>query len=368
MNSDRLISLDAFRGATIVLMILVNNPGSWSHVLGPLAHAEWHGVTPTDLVFPFFLFIIGTAMAFSFGRRMAVDNRRWPIYWKIVRRSLIIIGLGWLLTLYPRFDFGSMRIPGVLPRIGVCYFFASMIAIHLKTRGQIIATLALIFGYWGLMTLIPFPGKGEDVWALGGNFAQYVDNLLLKGHLWKPDFDPEGIISTLPAIATVMFGYFTGKWLRTERTPLEKTNGMFIAGALALLLTMFWQHWMPLNKALWTSSYAVFTAGMALHCLAVSYWWIDIKGNTKLTKGFVAFGSNSILAFAGSSFLAKNFYWWKFNLADGTQISIKGLLYNDLITPVFGNWLGSLLYAILNILLWWGIVSWMHRKKIFIKI
>ena len=165
-----------------------------------------------------------------------------------------------------------------------------------------------------------------------------------------------------------MFGYFTGAWLRSHREPLEKTNGMFIAGAFAILLTMFWEHWIPLNKALWTSSYAVFTVGMALHCLAVSYWWIDIQGNTKLTKGFVAFGSNSILAFAGSSFLAKNFYWWKFTLSDGSQTSIKGFLYNDIIAPIAGNWPGSLLYAILNILLWWGIVSWMYRKKIFVKI
>lgn len=366
--SNRLTSLDAFRGFTIILMILVNNPGSWSYVLPPLRHAEWHGCTPTDLVFPFFLFIMGTAMAFSLSKRIQVVQSRWPVYWKVIRRSAILVGLGWFLSLYPKFDFATMRIPGVLFRLGVCYFFASMIILHLKKNGQIVALLTLLFGYWGLMTLIPFSGQGKDPWIFGGNFAQYIDNLLLQGHMWKKDYDPEGLISTLPAIATVLFGYFAGVWLHSDRQPLEKTNSLFIAGTIAIIVTLFWQEWMPLNKALWTSSYSVYTAGLAMLCLALSYWWLDIKGNQKGTKIFVVFGMNPIFAFVGSSFLAKNLYWWKFTLSDGSQVSLKGLFYNDLITPIFGDWLGSLLYAFLNIVLWWGILSWMYRRKIFIKI
>jgi len=367
-SSNRLTSLDAFRGATIILMILVNNPGSWSFVLPPLRHAAWHGCTPTDLVFPFFLFIMGTAVAFSYGKRFQSDQSRLPVYWKMFRRSLILVALGWFLSLYPRFDVSTMRIPGVLFRLGVCYFCASLIILHFKKKGIIAALLALLLGYWGLMTLIPFPGLGEDPWILGGNFAQYFDNLLLKGHMWKKDYDPEGIVSTLPAIATVLFGYFAGEWLRSDRQSLEKTNGLFIAGTIAIIITLFWQEWMPLNKALWTSSYSVYTAGLASLCLAVSYWWLDIKGKEKGSKIFVVFGMNSIFAFVGSSFLAKNLYWWKFTLSDGSQVLLKGIFYNNLVTPIFGDWLGSLLYAILNIVLWWAILSWMYRRKIFFKI
>ncbi len=365
---QRLISLDAFRGATIALMILVNNPGSWRYVLPPLRHAEWNGCTPTDLVFPFFLFIMGTAMAFSFAKRLESAASLKPVYLKVIKRTLILIFLGFFLRFYLSWDLSHMRIPGVLQRIGVCYFFVAMIVLHTKLRGQIFWILGLLLGYWALMTLIPFPGKGADPWAFGSNFAQYVDNLLLKGHMWKPDFDPEGIISTIPAIATVLLGYLTGQWLRSARQPLEKTNGMFIAANILLVLALIWEFWMPLNKQLWTSSYVLFTAGLALHVLAMSYWLIDVKGITRGTQPLIVYGSNAILAYFGSTLMAKTFYKWTFTLDDGTVTSVTGFLYGSILQPLFGNWLGSLLHPVLYILIWWGILSWFYRKRIFIKI
>ncbi len=367
-SPSRLISLDAFRGLTIMLMILVNNPGSWKYVWPPLRHAEWHGCTPTDLVFPFFLFIMGAAMAFSFARRLQEAGRRWPLYLQILKRTFLLIFLGLFMAFYWDWNLSTLRYPGVLQRIGLCYFFASMIILHCKQRGQILWTAILLLGYWPLMTLIPFPGKGAGDWLLGSNFAQYVDNLLLKGHMYKSDFDPEGIISTIPAIAQVMLGYFTGQWLRSQREDLQKTNGMFIVGNVMIVVGMLWDFLMPINKQLWTSSYVVYTTGIALNFLAVSYWLIDIKGYTRFAKPFVIYGSNAILAYFGSSIMAKTMYKWTFTQADGTVTSMKGWLHDHLLHPWAGDWGASLIHPILYILIWLGILYWFYRKRIFIKI
>jgi predicted acyltransferase len=291
-----------------------------------------------------------------------------PLYKQIVKRTIILILLGWFLQLFWSFDFSTMRIPGVLVRIGVCYFFASMIILHFNRRAQIIWVAGLLLGYWAIMTLIPFPGRGADPWAFGSNFAQYLDNLLLKGHMWKPDFDPEGTISTIPAIAQVVLGYFTGVWLRTNQTQLEKTTGMFISANILLVTALIWEFWMPINKQLWTSSYVLYTTGIALHFLAISYWLIDIKGYSGFTKPFVIYGSNAILAYFGSSLMAKISYMWTFTKANGSQTSIKGFIYNSILEPVFGHWLGSLVHPLLYILLWLAILAWFYKQKIFIKI
>jgi predicted acyltransferase len=249
-KTTRLISLDAFRGFTIMLMILVNNPGSWQFVFSPLRHAEWHGCTPTDLVFPFFLFIMGAAMAFSFARRLEENTSRWPVYRQILKRTFLLIFLGLFMGFYLRWDFSILRFPGVLQRIGLCYFFASMIILHANRKGQIAWTAFLLIGYWLAMAFIPFPGRVADVWALNSNLAQYIDGILLKGHLYKNDigFDPEGLLSTIPAIAQVLLGYFTGNWLRNKAEPLQKTTSMFIAANVALALGLTWSLFMPLNK------------------------------------------------------------------------------------------------------------------------
>ncbi len=369
-RSSRLISLDAFRGFTIMLMILVNNPGNWQYVFSPLKHAEWHGCTPTDLVFPFFLFIMGVAMAFSFSRRLQENTSRWPLYLQILKRTLLLIFLGLFMAWYLRWNFSTLRFPGVLQRIGLCYFMASMIILHSNRRGCIIATLLLLAGYWLAMALIPFPGRGEDVWALNSNLAQYLDGLLLKGHVYKKDigFDPEGLLSTLPAVGQVLLGYFTGQWLRSQAEPLQKTNGMFIAGNIAIVLGLAWSLVMPINKQLWTSSYVLYTSGIALNLLAVSYWLIDIKGYGRYAKPFVIFGSNAILAFFGSGIMAKTMMLCKVTRADGTQVSLKALVYENLLRPLFGDWGASLMHALLFILIWLAVLTWFYRKKIFIKL
>jgi len=368
-SSKRLTSLDFFRGLTMMFMVLVNNPGSWNYVFGPLEHSEWNGCTPTDLVFPFFLYIVGVAMAFSFARRLQESTGRWFLYWKIIRRTLILILLGFFLGLYGRkFNFHIVRIPGVLQRIGLCYFFASMIVLHFKKKGQIIWSVGLLLGYWGLMVLVPFPGKGTNPWTLGSNFAQYVDNLLLKGHMWTPDFDPEGLISTIPAIVTTLLGYFTGVWLRSKKEPLEKTNRMFITANILLIFAIIWAHWMPINKQLWTSSYVLYTGGFAIDFLAISYWLIDVKGIRWFTPPFLVYGSNSILAYVGSQFIAATMFLWKVPLRDGTRISLQGYIFSNVFQPVFGNWYGSLMFAITYVLLWLGILTIFYKKRIFIKI
>ncbi len=186
--------------------------------------------------------------------------------------------------------------------------------------------------------------------------------------MWKPDFDPEGLISTIPAIAQVLCGYFAGSWLRTKKDPLQKTNGMFITANILLVIAITWEIWMPINKQLWTSSYVFYTTGLALHFLAISYWVIDIKGYTKFTKPFVIYGSNSILAFFGSGMMAKTLYMWTFTGAGGSEISVKGFMYESILRPIGGDWIGSLLHPIFYILLWLAILTWFYRKKIFIKI
>jgi predicted acyltransferase len=366
----RLISLDAFRGFTIMLMILVNNPGHWEYILSPLKHAKWHGCTPTDLVFPFFLFIMGTAMAFSFSRRLEENLSRKPLYLQIIKRTFLLIFLGLFLSWYLRWNFSTLRFPGVLQRIGLCYFFASMIILHTGRRGQMIWTALLLVGYWIVMAFIPFPGRTGDVWALNSNLAQYIDGILLKGHLYKQEigFDPEGLLSTLPAIAQVMLGWFTGQWLRSKSDPLEKTNRMFIAGNISIVLGLAWSLFMPINKQLWTSSYVLYTTGIALNFLAISYWLVDIKGYSRFTKPFVIFGSNAILAFFGSGIMAKTLYMWEVTRADGSSVSLKRLFCDQVLLPLFGNWGGSLAHPILYILIWLGILTWFYKKKIFIKL
>src|SRR5918997_6562826 len=253
-ETTRLLSLDVFRGITIAGMILVNNPGTWSSIYWPLRHAEWHGWTPTDLIFPFFLFIVGVSITLAFARRMESGGDEYDLLKKVLKRSVLIFALGLFLNGFPYFNLAEIRIAGVLQRIAVCYFVASIIFLKVKNwRTQAIIAAALLLLYWALMTVVPVPGFGAGDLGKEGNLAAYIDRWLLGPHIWKGGkvFDPEGLLSTIPAITTTICGVLTGHWLRSKRTEMEKVAGMFFAGACAVIVGWVWHSWFPINKSLW---------------------------------------------------------------------------------------------------------------------
>ncbi|MCS6806122.1 MAG: DUF5009 domain-containing protein [Blastocatellia bacterium] len=367
-HAERLVSLDVFRGITIAGMILVNNPGSWSHVYRPLQHAEWHGWTPTDLIFPFFLFIVGVAITLSLPKRLARGDSRRALFAQIVQRTLILFALGLLLNGFPFYDLSKIRIPGVLQRIALCYFFASLIFMWTKLKGQVMFTVALLILYWLLMTLVPVPGYGAGVLEQEGNLAAYVDYRLLRGHLWKPTWDPEGLLSTIPAIATTLCGVLTGYWLKAARSVSEKTRGLLLAGLAGVLLGQLMDVWFPINKNLWTSSYVVFTAGMALLCLGACVWFVDGLGYRRLVTPFVMYGVNPIIVFVLSGLLGRLMVIYKLTQPDGSSVSFKTYVYEHFFASWAGPMNGSLLFAIAYVIAWLIPLAILYRKKIFIKI
>jgi predicted acyltransferase len=353
-KASRLVSLDVFRGITVAGMILVNNPGDWGHVYAPLEHAEWHGWTPTDLIFPFFLFIVGVAMPFSFSRRLSLGDTRLKLWWHILYRSFLLILLGMILTGIPDFNYYGKLLLDVLQRIGVVYLFAGTIILLSRVRAQAVIAVACIVVYWILMMVIPVPGYGAGVLAPEGNALKYVDQLLTTG--WHNH--GEGILSLIPSISTVVIGSLTGIWLRTERGPHEKTVWMFAAGAVGLVVGAIMDTWFPINKLLWSSSYVVFTAGFALQMLALCYLLIDILGYRRWAVPFLVFGMNAITVFFLSSLT-------------GRILGLMGaipVIFNGL----FASWLppykSSLCYALCYVLFWLAIMSILYKKQIFIKI
>ena len=357
----RLRSLDAFRGATIAGMILVNNPGSWSHVHPPLAHAAWHGWTPTDLIFPFFLFIVGVSLTFSFARRQAEGDGPLELLSKIGRRAAVLFLIGLLLNLIPGFDVATVRIPGVLQRIAVAYAVAASLSVLLSPRALRWTAGGLLVGYWLALTLVPVPGYGAGVLEPVGNLAQYLDSRVLAGHMWKPEWDPEGILSTVPAVVTCLLGVFTGRWLQAPRMPAEHVAGMFVWGSAAVVAGWAWSGWFPINKSLWTSSYVLFTGGLAVMALAICYWVIDVHRRERWARPFFVLGSNPLLAFVLSGLMARVLIWWKVPGGDG-RVAAKTRAFDEL-----AKWLSprdaSLAFAILFVLFWIGVMAVFERKR-----
>ncbi len=419
--SQRLISLDAFRGITIAGMILVNNPGTWGKIYPPLRHAEWHGWTPTDLVFPFFLFIVGVAMTFSLNKRLAQGANRWGLLTQITRRSLTLILLGLASYAFPdvrlmwpfvvaivglglvpaRFEAGSragpwlfvalatllvavvgfaadfgyfhqrgLRVPGVLQRIGVCYFVAGLIMLTGGVVWRSAWTAVLLVGYWAVLTLVESPGGYTNtVTGPEGMLGDWIDEQVLAGHLYRERPDPEGLLSTLPAIASTLIGVLTGAWLRSGRDALAKVVGLFVAANALVVAGWLWGLEFPVNKKIWTSSYVLLTGGLALHFLAMCYWLIDWKGWRAWAWPFVVYGSNAITVFLASGLLAKLLGRWQIETADGVM-SVRRHLFE----AYFVSWaappleLASLLYAVTYVALWLLPMIVLYKLRIFIKV
>jgi predicted acyltransferase len=407
--NQRFYSLDVFRGATVCLMILVNNPGSWGHLYSPLAHAPWHGLTPTDLVFPFFLFAVGNALAFVLPKLEAAGE---AAFWrKVGTRSLLIFGIGLFLNWWPfvRWEGGELvvnswtwvnaegkltgvRIMGVLQRIALCYLFASILVHYLKLKGAFLAGLLLLLLYWTLTYTL---GGAPDPYSLAGYFGTAIDKALLhETHLYRGEgvpFDPEGLTSTLPAIVQVIFGFIVGDYIRkrsklvstvvnsdTETVihPLHATlTGLFIAAMAFLLSGYSWSLSFPVNKKIWTSSYVLVTTGMAVAILATLTYFIEIKGiRGWWTKFFDVFGKNALFVFALSAFLPKGLRLLRIPngvnaKGDPVYTNPWNFLYDNVYKAVPGDpRIGSLLFALTVILFMWGVCYWLDKKKIYIKV
>ncbi|MGM3304496.1 acyltransferase family protein [Anabaena sp. WFMT] len=375
----RLTSLDVFRGITIAGMILVNMVGVADDKYSLLDHAEWNGCTPTDLVFPFFLFIVGVAMTFSLSKYTADNKPTKAVYLRILRRAAILFILGLLLNGFWNkgvwtFDLSSIRLMGVLQRISLSYLFASLIVLKLPRKSQWIVTGVLLIGYWLTMMYIPVPEYGAGVLTREGNFGAFIDRLIIpKAQLYKGDGfnfmgDPEGIFSTIPAIVSVLAGYFTGEWIKDKKQANSQTSmDLVLFGLCCLVIGIIWDVAFPINKKLWTSSYVVFTTGWALMLLAACYEMIEVRVIKRWSKPFEIIGLNAIALFVASVLLIK--ITAKTQLGTGeTAISIYNWIYQNLFASWAGNFNGSFLFGLVTVLFWYGVAVLMYQKRWFIKV
>ena len=370
-KTKRLVALDVFRGATVALMITVNNPGSWSQIYKPLRHAAWFGCTPTDLVFPFFLFIVGVAMWFAFKKFGHKLNKESAI--KILKRTLIILFLGLGLNLLRPVSsfgdfFGKVRLMGVLQRIGLCYGIASFMVLSMKPKNIFRVSALILLGYWIILAF------GGD-YSLEGNFVHKLDYLILgEQHIYHGfgiPFDPEGIFSTLPAIVTVIMGYFTGSLVTTSKSPKDVVKKILIYGILFILGGQLWNLFFPIGKPIWTSSYVLYTGGLAMVTLAIAIFLIDIMEYKFWIKPFIEFGANPLFIFVMSSFVVKTMiYLFRWQNAAGENMHLKTWLFKNFFVKMCGGSIinGSLLFALTFIVFYWYLVHVLYKKKIFIKI
>ncbi|MBI2517651.1 MAG: DUF5009 domain-containing protein [Opitutae bacterium] len=376
---QRLVSLDAFRGATIAAMLLVNNPGSWSDAYPPLLHAPWHGWTFTDLIFPGFLWIVGVAMTLSFARRMETGADRGELFRHVLVRSALIFGIGLFLAAFPfgllpahHFSLAHLRLPGVLQRIALCYLAAAAIFLRTGWRGQLAWIAGLLAGYWALLQLVPVPGYGAGVLEPTGNLAWWIDSHLLAGHTWSgapaPGFDPEGLLSTVPAIATTLLGALAGHALRGPASAAAKSGRLLAGGAGLLLLGGLLDRGLPINKNLWTSSYAIFMAGWATVIFAAFYWLLDVRGWRRWATPFVIYGMNALAMFVLAGLSGRLLGLIQWTGMDGKSITLKAWLYGTLFAPLASPVNASLLYALAFVAAHFAVAWAMWRKKWFVKL
>jgi len=362
-ENKRLISLDALRGFTIAAMILVNYPGSWSHVYAPLLHAEWNGLTPTDLIFPFFIFIVGISVTLAYTKRLNAGVPKRPMYRKIVIRSLKIFAVGVLLWLFPKFDFEHVRFAGVLQRIAIVFLFSALLFLNSKWKTQAVIAAFLMVGYWLAMVLIPTPGQAQAMLEPGVNLAAWVDSQYLPGYMWQETWDPEGLLSTLPAIATGITGLLAGHLILSKMPQERKVIYLFSYGFIAFIIGYLWNYIFPINKNLWTSSFVMVTSGLAAMLLAVSMFFVDVKGRTRFTKPGIIFGSNAIAVYVLADVWGQFFYNIKYG---GSSLNVHWmqLFENAGWSLKMGSFLFALIFVSFNFLPAWIL----YRKRIFIKL
>jgi predicted acyltransferase len=375
-SSERLICLDIFRGLAVAGMILVDNPGSDEKVYWPIAHAEWNGWTPADFIFPAFLFLVGVSLVFSFARRREKVHSRWQILTHVFIRSLLLIAIGLFVNASPIIgtDFHALRFEGVTQRIALCYFAAAILELWSDRRGQIIAIAACLFGYWALLRIVPVPGlgvPGRDIPFMdpNQNLAAWLDRKLFMGHLFDSTRDPEGMLSTIPAIATTLLGVLTGHWLRSRKAPATKAIVMLLAGILGLIAGEVWNIWFPINKNLWTSSFAVFTGGFALVFLAILYWLLEIKRwRGAWTIPILVFGMNAIAGFVADSFVYGPGYTFTVKRPDGVTLSWHDAAQARLVSLGASPPNASLIYSLGAVMICWILLWFLWRKRIFLKV
>jgi predicted acyltransferase len=367
---SRLMSLDVFRGATIAAMLLVNDPGDEQTVFWPLRHASWNGWTPTDLIFPFFLFIVGVSMAFSLAARLRRNACRTAAFKHVLWRGLVLFAIGLLLNgAVVRFDVTRWRVYGVLQRIAIVYVVCAILALWFGRRVWVAKLIGCLAAYWILLRYVPVPGYGVPTHAIPlldpeRNLAAWLDRKLLAGHLLVGTYDPEGLLSTIPAVATTLLGLLTGDWLRSEHRSRVKAQAMALAGMACVALGEFFSIWFPVNKSLWTSSYVVLTGGLALLVLALCYAVLDLRQwRGWWTAPFLVFGMNAIAAYVLGSVLAIVLY-----LTPVGDRSAQEFLYQELFAPLAEPFTASLLYAVSFVLVCWAGMWLLYRKRIFVKI
>lgn len=374
----RLLSLDVFRGLTVAAMILVNNPGDWGHIYAPLEHAEWNGCTPTDLIFPFFLFIVGVSISYALGDKIEQGQDHSRLIWAALKRALILFGLGIFLAAFPLLftdpiaALKEVRIPGILQRISLVFFISALLFIRTKPQTQFKIMIGLLVLYWILMTCIPVPGLGYATLEKETNLGAWIDRTLLgQNHLWKLSitWDPEGILGTIPAVSTGLFGILIGSWLkRKDREESVKIAWMFSVGLIGIISGLIWNLSFPINKALWTGSYVLYTGGLATIGLALCYWLIDVQGYKKGTTFFVAYGTNALAAFFLSTLVAKALNLTFVKLPNGTFSSTKGWVYQTFFLTHLSPLNASLAMAITYVVFWFLILWFMYIQKIIVKI
>lgn len=374
-KKERLVALDVFRGLTIASMILVNTPGSWSYIYPPFKHAPWHGITPTDLVFPFFLFAVGAAMSFSLKKYSSSP----AAIQKILKRTALIFFIGLTLNAFPFFkiinggtpeqswewiNLSNLRIMGVLQRIALSYGLAALLCYFLSIKQLIRTSAVILLGYWAV--LLGF-GSG-DPFSLEGNAVLKLDKLVLgENHLWRGQgipFDPEGLLSTLPAVVSVIIGFLAGKMVQTETEKLTLVNKFFLLGNGSIFLAMAWGMVFPINKAIWTSSYVLMSSGIALVLIAFMIYFIDVLKKDFWIHPFLVFGRNPLIIFIMSIVVVKIYA----KIFTGPGQNTYGWIYQTVFVPVGGNMIGSLLFALFHVVLLWLFGLFLYKKNIIIKV